>query len=125
MRIDQITFARLLAAVAIVIYHFGLFALLLVSLILFISLKTGRITKWFLHPKMVYLDKISFGVYISQFLVFFYLKPMPIENQLLDFGIKLTVLLLLSMVYNRFIEFPLRNKIKKVDLCFLQKERQL
>ncbi|WP_264512800.1 acyltransferase family protein [Flavobacterium sp. N1719] len=106
-------------------YHNGLFAVLLVPLILFISLNTGRITQWFLHPKLVYLGEISYGVYIYQLPVFYYLKPMPIDNQLLAFGIKLAVLLLLSMVSYRFIEIPLRNKIKKIDLRFLQKERQL
>ncbi|MEN9336617.1 MAG: hypothetical protein RLZZ500_1604 [Bacteroidota bacterium] len=97
-------------------YHNGLFAVLLVPLILFISLNTGRISQWFLHPNLIYLGEISYGIYIYQLPVFYYLKPMLVDHQLVTFGIKLFVLFAISMLSYKFFEIPLRNKIKKINL---------
>lgn len=101
-------------------YHNGLFAFLLVPLILFISLNTGRITKWFCNQKLIYLGEVSYGIYIYQLPVFYYLKKLPIDNSFLALIIKLIVLIFISMLSYRYIEIPLRNSIKKIDFNFFK-----
>lgn len=99
-------------------YHNGLFGFLLVPLIVFISLNTGSITRLFSNNKLVFLGEISYGIYIYQLPVFYYLKPLPFQYSGWVLCFKLIILFLVSALSYVYIEVPLRNKIKSINWRF-------
>lgn len=100
-------------------YHNGLLAVVFIPLIVFMSGNTGKITSVFSRKPLVFLDEISYGVYILQFPVFLFLTNFSFYNATLTFFIKLAILLFLSGVSYLYIETPLRNRIK---MAFRQKK---
>ena len=103
-------------------YHNGLLAFIFVPLILFISNDNSWITKLSNKKFMIHLGQISYGVYILQLPVFSIVKRIltlqfGIENKTILFYSSLLALLVISSITYRYIEAPLRKKIKSITLA--------
>jgi peptidoglycan/LPS O-acetylase OafA/YrhL len=97
-------------------YHDGLLGIVFIPLILAISLNNGRITQLLSKKPLIFLGEISYSLYIYQLPVFYYCKNLPINNLILAFFVKTIILIVLSSLSYLYIETPLREKIKKIDL---------
>ena len=102
-------------------YHNGLLAFIFIPLILLISNDNGWISKLCNKKLMIYLGKISYGVYILQIPVFVIfkkiLKNLDIQDNTFIFYSSLIVLLVFSSITYQYIEAPLRKKIKSITLA--------
>jgi peptidoglycan/LPS O-acetylase OafA/YrhL len=97
-------------------YHNGLLGIIFIPLIVLMALNTGFITRIFNKKPFIFLGEISYSLYILQLPVFYYGNWLPIENQSLAFMIKASLLIVLSSASFVFLESPLREKIKGLDL---------
>lgn len=108
-------------------YHNGLLAIIFVPFIILLSLNNGVMTKVFNKPAFVFLGEISYGMYILQYPVFTWvrsaLKQVSIRDNTSIFYISLIFLVIISGISYRFIETPLRNKIK--NFSFRKVDRAL
>ena len=109
-------------------YQNGLLAVIFAPLILLISLNTGKITLCFNQKILVFLGKISYSLYILQFPVFFLsygilnkLLPAELNIGLVKFYFSTSLLLCISCLTYRYIETPIRIKLKKVRKSELAK----
>lgn len=97
-------------------YHNGLLAIIFVPLIVLLCLNTGTITTLFNKEKLIFLGEISYGLYILQAPVYMwsekFFKTVGISSPAALFYFAFAMLLILSAVSYRFLETPLRNKIK-------------
>ncbi|MBS1607337.1 MAG: acyltransferase [Bacteroidetes bacterium] len=100
--------------------HNGLLALFFVPFIVLLSSNTGRLTKIFNRKLFVFLGEISYGLYILQIPVFRWMYSLlhflHIENDILKFYISCIALIFLSALSYKFVETPLRHKIKNVKI---------
>lgn len=100
-------------------YHDGFLALLFIPFIIMMSLNTGIITQIFRCNFFVFLGEISYGIYILQIPVFlfteFILQKFHVSGDLKLFICGTIALLFFSALSYRFIEKPLREKIKKIN----------
>ncbi|TEB43432.1 acyltransferase [Flavobacterium circumlabens] len=93
-------------------------ALLLMPIIILISLNTGLITRLFQHKILVFLGEISFGIYILQYPVCFFIsnyrinKYLHIEDLNLALLIRFGVLILVSSITYLYIEKPILKIVK-------------
>lgn len=95
-------------------FHNGLLAFLFVPFIIILCFNTsGRITKLFSHRVLIVLGEVSFGLYILQLPVFYYLRELDTGNANFDFLIKFLILLLISTLSYYYLETPLRKIIRK------------
>lgn len=96
--------------------HNGLLAVFFVPLIVLLSMNNGVLTRFFVRPGMVLLGEISFGIYIYQKPVKYYLykiySELGIEQKELCFYGFLAALILFSYFSYRYIETPLRKTIQ-------------
>lgn len=107
-------------------YHNGMLAFVFVPLIILISSNNGISTKILTTKYLVFLGEISYGIYIFQKPVFFWvsgiLKYYNINNSALNFYLTVTVLLILSAISYKFIETPLRKIVNKKTSYFSQRK---
>jgi len=97
--------------------HNGLLAVFIVPLIWFLSYNTGFLTQLFIRPSFVLLGEISYGIYIYQkpvryYLYKFYAVTGMTQREFCFYGF-LAVLILFSYCSYRFIEQPLRRIIQE------------
>lgn len=97
-------------------YHDGLLGVVFIPLILLLSFNTGYISKLFGRKPFIFLGEISYSLYIFQLPVFYYGKPLLPDNPALAFWIKAAILVLASSLSYVYIEKPMREKIRKIDL---------
>lgn len=106
------------------IYQNGMLAFLFIPLILLISLNVGKLTAFFSNKICIFLGEISFGIYILQFPVWFWISDYrlkkyfqidKIDDSTFAFFIRLFVLILISSLSFKFFETPMRKKIKKLQ----------
>lgn len=101
-------------------YHNGALSILFMVFILSLSINNGILTSIASHRFFVFLGEISYGIYIFQIPVFMWmgkvLKHVQIYNLELKFFISLIILILISAMSYIFIETPLRDKIKTLNL---------
>lgn len=102
-------------------YHNGLMAVLFIPLIILISWNNGWVTKLFSLKPLEYLGEASYAVYITHIPVLYILreiikwkwKTLDVNSK---FWIYLAVLIPVSMLFYQFIEKPLRDYIKKINI---------
>jgi len=116
-------FAAIMLALIFVplFYHNGLMAVLFIPLIILISRNNGLVTKLFSLKPLEYLGEASYAVYITHIPVLYILREiLKRQNNRLDiniiFWIYLIVLVLTSILFYQFIEKPLRDYLKKVNI---------
>ncbi|MCT2563157.1 acyltransferase family protein [Chryseobacterium herbae] len=102
-------------------YHNGLMAVLFIPLIILLSWNNGLVTRLFSLKPLEYLGEASYAVYITHIPVLYILREvLKGQNYKLDinsvFWIYLVVLIITSMVFYQFIEKPLRDYLKKVNI---------
>ncbi len=101
-------------------FHNGLLAILFVPLIVLLSLNNGAITKTFKLKPFVFLGEISFGIYILQNPIFFWMKNlyayMDFKNINMQFYMSTAMLIITSAVTFEFIEAPVRKRIRSIHL---------
>ncbi|MGK6342236.1 acyltransferase family protein [Chryseobacterium sp. DT-3] len=102
-------------------YHNGLMAVLFIPLILLISWNNGTVTKILSLKPLEYLGEVSYAVYITHIPILYILREiLKQQNYKFDinsvFWIYLAVLIFTSMLFYQFIEKPLRNYLKKVNI---------
>lgn len=99
-------------------YHNGILSLLFIPLILFISSDNSWISKMSTHKWMVHLGEISYGVYILQIPVFVITRrvliKLGVEDKTLIFYAGIVALLVFSSITYKYIEAPLRKRIKSL-----------
>ncbi len=100
--------------------HNGFLALLFVPLILAISLNNGLLTTIFKKKIFVFLGEISYSIYILQIpiskwteSIFYHLH---MDNGIVNFYAFCVLLILFSAFSYKFLETPLREKIKSIKL---------
>lgn len=102
-------------------YHNGLMAVLFIPLIILISWNNGFLTKVFSLKPLEYLGEASYAIYITHIPVLYILreiiqwkwKTMDTDGK---FWIYMAVLIPVSMLFYQFIEKPMRNYIKKINI---------
>ena len=98
-------------------YHNGLLALVFVPLIVLISLNNGFLTVVSNLKPLVFLGKISYGVYILQLPVYrivnYTFNTLEIHDESLKFYAFLIILIIASSLSYQFIENPIRNALRK------------
>ncbi|NML69363.1 acyltransferase [Chryseobacterium sp. RP-3-3] len=102
-------------------YHNGLMALLFIPLIILISRNNGFVTKLFSLKPLEYLGEASYAVYITHIPILYILREvLKWQKYKLDinsiFWVYLAVLILTSMLFYQFIEKPLRDYLKKLNI---------
>jgi peptidoglycan/LPS O-acetylase OafA/YrhL len=97
-------------------YHNGLLGIIFIPFILLMSLNTGFISNLFNRKPFVFLGEISYGLYIYQLPIFYYGKNLLSDYPEVSFWINAAILLFVSSVSYIYIEKPLREKIRKLDL---------
>ena len=99
-------------------YHNGILSLLFIPLILFISSDNSWISRISTHKWMVHLGEISYGVYILQIPVFVITRrvliKLGVENKTVIFYAGIVALLIFSSITYKYIEAPLRKRIKSL-----------
>ncbi len=103
------------------IYHNGLLAVLFIPLIIFQSGNTGIITKICNNKILVWLGEISYGIYILQEPIYvfsrgLFVKFLKIDSIELRFYFAFILLAAVSAISYKYIEAPLRNKIKNLKI---------
>ena len=97
-------------------YHNGLLGILFVPLIWLVATDKGWISQLTSHKLMVHLGEISYGVYILQIPVFVISRRaflyMGIQDKTFIFYASLLALLVVSSFTYKYIEAPLRKRIK-------------
>lgn len=102
-------------------HHNGLFAVIFIPLIIFISLSTDKLTTFFSRKEFVFLGEISFGIYILQYPVWIIFSDFRLNKFLgtdreadytLNFFIRLLILIAASALSYLYFEKPMRNLIK-------------
>ena len=94
-------------------FPFGFFIILL-------AINNGIITRFFKLKICVFLGEISYSIYILQFAVFSLIssetvnKYLKITDYTAVFFIRLIILIALSAIAYKYLEMPLRDKIKKL-----------
>ncbi len=100
-------------------YHNGLMALLFIPLIILISGNNGFLTKLFSLKPLEYLGEASYAVYITHIPVLYILRDI-LRTYYLDsdtiFLIYIPVLIITSMLFYQFIEKPLRDYLKRLEI---------
>lgn len=102
-------------------YHNGLMAVLFIPLILLISWNNGRVTKILSLKPLEYLGEVSYAVYITHIPILYILREI-LKQQDYQFDINsvfwiyLAVLIMVSMLFYQFVEKPLRDLIKKLNI---------
>jgi peptidoglycan/LPS O-acetylase OafA/YrhL len=96
-------------------------AVLFIPLILLISWNNGRVTKILSLKPLEYLGEVSYAVYITHIPILYTLREiLKQQNYQFDinsvFWIYLAVLIMVSMLFYQFVEKPLRDLIKKVNI---------
>ncbi|SHE71459.1 acyltransferase family protein [Chryseobacterium vrystaatense] len=116
-------FAAIMIALIFVplFYHNGLMAVLFIPLIILLSRNNGFVTKLFSLKPLEYLGEASYAVYITHIPVLYILRELlKWEKYKLDintvFWIYLLILVLMSILFYQFIEKPLRDYLKKVNI---------
>lgn len=103
-----------------IINHNGLYAYILLPIILLIVLNKGILTKIMNKKAFVFLGEISYSMYILQIPVFYFvtlkMHQMRFMNEYAIFYISLFFLILSSSLSYRYIETPLRQKIKGIRI---------
>lgn len=98
-------------------FHNGLLAPFFGIFILLLAYNKGFITKLFNRPQLIYLGEISFAVYLLQQPVFDFahrLFPLfHLENAYIHFAIGTAMLIFASHLSYKFVEVPLRDRIRK------------
>lgn len=102
-------------------YHNGLMAILFIPFIVLISKNSGVITRLFSLKQLEYLGEASYAVYITHIPVLYILREViqwSAPNIGIDkvFGIYIIVLICTSVLFYQFIEKPLRNSLKKIQI---------
>ncbi|MFH6944344.1 acyltransferase family protein [Flavobacterium sp. FlaQc-50] len=93
-------------------------ALLLIPIIILVSLNTGLITRFFEKKVFVFLGEISFGIYILQYPVCFFIsnyrikKYFHIEDLTIALLIRFGMLILVSSITYIYLEKPILNQLK-------------
>ena len=109
-------------------YHNGLLAVIFVPFIILLSLNNGAMSRLFNKPAFVFLGEISYSMYILQYPVFTWvrsaLKQVGIRDDTPVFYISLSLLVIISGISYRFIETPLRTKIKNFSFRRVDKALQ-
>ncbi|HUQ65024.1 MAG TPA: acyltransferase [Flavitalea sp.] len=99
--------------------HNGLFALFFAPMIYLLALNQGTVNKVFSRKPLVFLGKISYGVYIFQFPVyFFFTSALTFAGYKINpplFYVYLLILLIVSALSHIYIEVPLRKRIRKLN----------
>ncbi|WP_412850291.1 acyltransferase family protein [Chryseobacterium sp. PMSZPI] len=104
-----------------IFYHNGFMALLFIPLIILISWNNGWLTKLFSLKPLEYLGEASYAVYITHIPVLYILREvlkwrkyeLDIDNV---FWIYMIVVILISVLFYQFIEKPLRDTLKKLNI---------
>lgn len=103
--------------------HNGIFALNFGLLIFLIAANTGKLTQLFNNKKLIYLGEISFSMYLFQNPVFIVLKKIfkivyngNEYNEYLFFFIGFFILIFVSHLAYKYIETPMRDKIRNIKL---------
>lgn len=116
-----IIFAAILISLIFVplFYHNGLMAILFIPLIILISRNNGMLTKLFSLKPLEYLGEASYAVYITHIPILYILREI-LKEYYLDintiFGIYIIVLIMTSILFYQFIEKPLRDYLKKLNI---------
>lgn len=101
-------------------YHDGLLAVIFIPLILFMAINNGILTKVMEHKPLVFLGEASYGIYILQYPVFFFVNYALVSVGLYDhaaiFYISFAVLILVSSLSYKYFETPLRVRIRNIKL---------
>lgn len=102
-------------------YHNGLMAVLFIPLIILISWNNGFLTKVFSLKPLEYLGEASYAIYITHIPVLYILREVILWKwKTMDtdgkFWIYMAVLIPVSMLFYQFIEKPMRNYIKKINI---------
>lgn len=102
-------------------YHNGLMALLFIPLIILISRNNGVLTKLFSLKPLEYLGEASYAVYITHIPVLYILREiLRWKNYNLDidqiFWIYIVGLMMSSVLFYQFIEKPLRDYLKRINI---------
>ncbi|MFD2567549.1 acyltransferase family protein [Pseudotenacibaculum haliotis] len=102
-------------------YHNGILAVIFAPMILLISYDHSWISRISRSKSLIHLGEISYGVYILQIPVFSITRRLliylGITNKASIFYICFIVLILFSSITYKFIETPLRKKIKSIKLA--------
>ena len=101
-----------------IIFHNGMLAFVFVPLILLISSNNGILTRMSNTKILVFLGKISYGIYILQKPIYLIMNSIlnyfKIDNLVLIFYASLLTLIICSAISYKYIESPLRKKINKM-----------
>lgn len=103
--------------------HNGIFALNFGLLILLVASNTGKLTQWFNKKPLIYLGEISFSMYLLQNPVYIVLRKIFTiiwgggeYNKYLFFFIGFFTLIIISHFAYKYIEVPMRDKIRNIKL---------
>jgi peptidoglycan/LPS O-acetylase OafA/YrhL len=101
-------------------YHNGFLAVVFIPLIYFQAKSKGPLTVFFSKKPFVFLGEISFGIYMLQIPVFMIMQSILAKLNIADptviFYLGIVVLIAASAVCHIYIELPLRNRIKNIQL---------
>ncbi len=101
-------------------YHDGLLAVFFIPLIVFMASNNGILTRIMEHKSLIFLGEASYGIYILQYPVFMFanyaLVFLGLFNQTAIFYISLAILIVVSSYSYKYIETPLREKIRRLKL---------
>lgn len=101
-------------------YHNGFLIVVFIPLIYFQAKSNGILSSLLSRKPFVFLGEISFGVYMLQIPVFMIMQSilakLNIVGPTIVFYISLTVLIVFSAICHIYIELPLRNRIKNIQL---------
>ncbi|SFN47667.1 Peptidoglycan/LPS O-acetylase OafA/YrhL, contains acyltransferase and SGNH-hydrolase domains [Chryseobacterium oleae] len=116
-------FAAIMLALIFVplFYHNGLMAVLFIPLIILLSWNNGLVSRLFSLKPLEYLGEASYAVYITHIPVLYILREvLKWQDYQLNinsvFWIYLVALIITSMLFYQFIEKPLRDLLKKVNI---------
>ncbi|WP_265132296.1 acyltransferase family protein [Chryseobacterium oranimense] len=102
-------------------YHNGLMAVLFIPLILLISWNNGLLTRILSLKPLEYLGEASYAIYITHIPILYILREiLKWQNYKLNinsvFWIYMAVLIITSIFFYQFIEKPLRDYLKKINV---------
>ena len=101
-------------------FHNGLFIIFFAPLVYFLAVDKSALARTFRKKFFIYLGEISYGIYILQFPVYFFFTATLTYfghkiNQPLFF-VYLLILIVVSGISFRYIETPMREKIRSFPL---------
>lgn len=101
--------------------HNGLLAIPFALLILLVALNSGKLTQLFNHKWLIYLGEISFALYLLQNPVYIFLRKVfdglgINKDGYLLFFVGLIVLLIASHFTYKYVEIPMKNRIRKINI---------